>query len=151
MTNTLEAFGSPKRRFSVIEEVNKNASCGTIAIFFLRSPNLIVLISILNNSNSYAKNIDDYGVISLMYHRFEENKYPSTNIKIKDFKKHLDLIEQNDFNFISHKEFEDSINSKNLERKILLTIDDGFKSFYENAWPILKQRKIPFIIFINTE
>ena len=86
-----------------------------------------------------------------MYHRFEENKYPSTNIKIKDFKRHLDLIEQNDFSFISHKEFEDSINSKNLERKILLTIDDGFKSFYENAWPILKQRKIPFIIFINTE
>ena len=86
-----------------------------------------------------------------MYHRFEENKYPSTNIKIKDFKKHLDLIEQNDFNFISHKEFINSINSKNLDRKILLTIDDGFKSFYENAWPILKQRKIPFIIFINTE
>ena len=89
---------------------------------------IIVLISILNNSNSYAKNIDDYGVISLMYHRFEENKYPSTNIKIKDFKKHLDLIEQNDFNFISHKEFEFN-KFKNLERKILLTIDDGFKSF----------------------
>ena len=86
-----------------------------------------------------------------MYHRFEENKYPSTNIKIKDFKRHLDLIEQNDFNFISHKEFVDAINSKNPDRKILLTIDDGFKSFYENAWPILKQRKIPFIIFINTE
>ena len=86
-----------------------------------------------------------------MYHRFEENKYPSTNIKIKDFKRHLDLIEQNDFNFISHKEFVHAINSKNLDRKILLTIDDGFKSFYENAWPILKQRKIPFIIFINTE
>ncbi len=86
-----------------------------------------------------------------MYHRFEENKYPSTNIKIKDFKRHLDLIKENDFNFISHKEFVDAINSKNLDRKILLTIDDGFKSFYENAWPILKQRKIPFIIFINTE
>ena len=86
-----------------------------------------------------------------MYHRFEENKYPSTNIKIKDFKRHLDLIKENDFNFISHKEFVDAINLKNLDRKILLTIDDGFKSFYENAWPILKQRKIPFIIFINTE
>ena len=86
-----------------------------------------------------------------MYHRFEENKYPSTNIKIKDFIKHLDLIKENEFNFISHKEFVDAINSKNLNRKILLTIDDGFKSFYENAWPILKQRKIPFIIFINTE
>ena len=86
-----------------------------------------------------------------MYHRFEENKYPSTNIKIKDFKKHLDLIEQNDFNFISHKEFENSINSKNLERKILLTIDDGFKSFYDNAWPYLKKNNIPFILFVSTE
>ena len=36
------------------------------------------------------------------------------------------------------------------ERKILLTIDDGLLSFYENAWPILKRKKIPFILFVNT-
>ena len=83
---------------------------------------IIVLISILNNSNSYAKNIDDYGVISLMYHRFEENKYPSTNIKIKDFKRHLDLIKENDFNFISHKEFVDAINLKILTGKFYLPL-----------------------------
>ena len=39
---------------------------------------------------------------------------------------------------------------KKMKLKILLTIDDGFSSFYNNAWPILK-KKIPFIIFINTE
>tara|TARA_B100000945_G_scaffold312445_1_gene307002 strand:- start:125 stop:1138 length:1014 start_codon:yes stop_codon:yes gene_type:complete len=111
----------------------------------------IVLLTSLNNSNSNAKNIDDYGVLSIMYHRFEENKYPSTNIKIDDFKKHIDLIEKSEFKFISHNEFETAINSKNLKKKILLTIDDGFSSFYDNAWPILKQKKIPFIIFINTE
>ena len=31
-----------------------------------------------------------------------------------------------------------------------MTIDDSFKSFYENGWPILKQKKIPFILFVNT-
>ena len=31
------------------------------------------------------------------------------------------------------------------QKKILLTIDDAFTSFYENAWPILKDEKIPFI------
>jgi peptidoglycan/xylan/chitin deacetylase (PgdA/CDA1 family) len=36
------------------------------------------------------------------------------------------------------------------KRKVLLTIDDGFLSFYQNAWPILKERKIPFILFVNT-
>jgi len=53
--------------------------------------------------------------------------------------------------FISHKEFEDSIGKFNTNRKVLLTVDDGFSSFYENAWPILKEEKIPFVIFINTE
>ncbi len=86
-----------------------------------------------------------------MYHRFEENKYPSTNIKLEDFKSQINLIEKYKYKFISHDEFESSISEKNLEKKILLTIDDGFSSFYENAWPILKEKKIPFIIFINTE
>ena len=30
------------------------------------------------------------------------------------------------------------------------TVDDGFLSFYENAWPILKEKKIPFILFVST-
>ena len=105
----------------------------------------------LNNSYSEAKNIEDYGILSIMYHRFEENKYPSTNIKLEDFKSQINLIEKYKYDFISHDQFESLINEKNLEKKILLTIDDGFSSFYENAWPILKEKKIPFIIFINTE
>ena len=33
----------------------------------------------------------------------------------------------------------------------MLTIDDAFSSFYKNAWPYLKENKIPFILFISTE
>ena len=33
----------------------------------------------------------------------------------------------------------------------MLTIDDGFKSFYNEAWPYLKKNKIPFILFVSTE
>jgi hypothetical protein len=35
-----------------------------------------------------------------MYHRFEENKYPSTNIKIADFIEHLNLIKKEEIPFI---------------------------------------------------
>ena len=48
------------------------------------------------------------------------------------------------------KKFEDELLNNKRQRKILLTIDDGFSSFYENAWPILKERKIPFILFVST-
>ncbi len=94
--------------------------------------------------------IDDFGIITIMYHRFEENKYPSTNIKIEDFKEHIELIKKNEIKFINPSNFEyELINNKN-ERKLLITIDDGYQSFYENAWPILKKSKIPFILFVST-
>jgi len=85
-----------------------------------------------------------------MYHRFEENKYPSTNIRMNDFLQHLKIIENNDMSFVNPKNFEHELKSNKNKRKILLTIDDGFSSFYENAWPILKQKKIPFILFVST-
>ena len=85
-----------------------------------------------------------------MYHRFEENKYPSTNIKINNFIEHLDLIKKNQFDFINPNDFESAILNQKEKKKILLTIDDGFKSFYDHAWPILKEQKIPFILFVST-
>ena len=96
------------------------------------------------------ENIDDFGIISLMYHRFEENKYPSTNIKINNFKKQLEIIENSGIEFVNPKNFEISLKKNKKKRKILLTIDDAFLSFYENAWPILKEKKIPFILFVST-
>ena len=101
-------------------------------------------------SNSDVENIEDFGLISLMYHRFEENKYPSTNIKILDFKKQLEIIQQNDIEFVNPKNFKNEIINNKKQRKILLTIDDAFLSFYENAWPILKEKEIPFILFVST-
>ena len=86
-----------------------------------------------------------------MYHRFNENKYPSTNIKMDIFKSHIEIIKINDFEFYNPKKFDEEFNIPKSEKKILLTIDDGFSSFYENAWPYLKENKIPFILFISTE
>ncbi len=85
-----------------------------------------------------------------MYHRFDENKYPSTNIRMNEFLNHLKIIEDNKIVFINPKHFEEELKNNKTQRKVLLTIDDGFASFYKNAWPILKQKKIPFILFVST-
>ena len=86
-----------------------------------------------------------------MYHRFNENNYPSTNIDMEIFKKHIEIIKNNKFDFIDPKNFADNFDNIKKKKKILLTIDDAFSSFYENAWPYLKKNKIPFILFVSTE
>ena len=76
-----------------------------------------------------------------MYHRFNEDKYPSTNINMEIFKKQIELIEKQKINFISPNDFKLNFNIPKTKKEILLTIDDAFTSFYQNAWPYLKEKK----------
>ena len=95
--------------------------------------------------------MNDSGTLSIMYHRFDEHKYPSTNIDMEVFKKQIQIIKNNKLNFYIPDKFEKEFKKKKDEKKILLTIDDGFISFYENAWPFLKKNRIPFILFVSTQ
>ncbi len=116
---------------------------------------LIILISLSLNSNAEENNIKyyskDLGILSLMYHRFNENKYPSTNIQIEVFKKQIEIIKNNGFKFNRPNKFDTNYDYPKSEKEILITIDDAFSSFYENAWPYLKENKIPLILFVSTE
>ena len=86
-----------------------------------------------------------------MYHRFNEDKYPSTNIDMEIFKKQIELIEEKKISFINPNNFKLNFDMAKSKKDILLTIDDAFASFYQNAWPYLKEKKIPFILFVSTE
>ena len=86
-----------------------------------------------------------------MYHRFDENKYPSTNIKMEVFVKQIEMIKNTNYEFYDIQKFIDDFDKPKNEKKILITIDDAFSSFYEIAWPFLKENKIPFILFVSTE
>jgi len=93
----------------------------------------------------------DKGLVSLIYHRFNESKYPSTNIQMDIFIKQISIINENNYNYYNPKNFDIFFNNPDEKKKILITIDDAFSSFYENAWPYLKENKIPFILFVSTE
>jgi len=115
----------------------------------------IILIFFSNNSNAEQNNSkyysDDLGTISLMYHRFDEDKYPSTNIKMDIFKKQINIIKDKKYSFENPKDFDLNFNNPKNKKKVLITIDDAFSSFYNHAWPYLKENKIPFILFVSTE
>ncbi len=101
-----------------------------------------------NNSKSFS---NDSGILSLMYHRFDENKYPSTNIRMDIFDEQMQMIKNLEYEFYNPKLLEKEFDNIKNKKKILITIDDGFQSFYDEAWPYLKENNIPFILFVSTE
>ena len=117
----------------------------------------LFIIILLFNSNSKAEeqNIksysDDKGILALMYHRFDENKYPSTNIQMDVFKEQIEIIKNLKYTFYDPKDLENNFHIIKAKKKILITIDDAFSSFYKIAWPYLKKEKIPFILFVSTK
>ena len=66
--------------------------------------NLFIILTLINsNSKAEENNIkyyyDDKGILSLMYHRFDENRYPSTNIKMNIFKEQIKIIRSFNYKF----------------------------------------------------
>jgi peptidoglycan/xylan/chitin deacetylase (PgdA/CDA1 family) len=86
-----------------------------------------------------------------MYHRFNESRYPSTNIEMAVFKNQIEIIQSSTYSFSNPNEFEKEFTIPKKNKEILITIDDAFKSFYNNAWPYLKKKRIPFILFVSTQ
>ncbi len=71
---------------------------------------LFIFIFFLNlNSNSDENNIKHYsndeGILSLMYHRFNESKYPSTNIQMDIFKNQIKIIKKSNYVFSDPSKF----------------------------------------------
>lgn len=93
-------------------------------------------------------------VVVFVYHRFGNSKYPSTNISLKDFEKHLSYLKNNNFKVMTFGEAVDYINNSEIEysEKIAcLTVDDGYNTFKSNAMPLLKKYGYKATLFINSE
>ena len=122
------------------------ASIISLFIFFL-----FISSNSISDENNIKYYSSDEGILSLMYHRFNENKYPSTNIQMNVFKEQMKIVKNSNYTFSNPKKFEGNFTYPKTNKEILITIDDAFLSFYLEAWPFLKQNKIPFILFVSTE
>ena len=67
------------------------------------------------------------------------------------FKDQIEIIKTSSYIFSNPSKFIENFQTPKKNKEILITIDDGFESFYLEAWPYFKKNKIPFILFISTE
>ena len=110
--------------------------------------NLVVNAVVFFTTNAEANS----SATILMYHRFGEANYPSTNIALKQLDKHISELSSKDYNVLPVKDIINAIQGgKSLpDRTIGITVDDGYQSVYTHAWPKFKKAGFPFTVFIAT-
>ena len=108
----------------------------------------IILFFVVIKANAKESNIT-----VLMYHRIGDDRYPSTNISQELFEKHIEYLIEENINVLPITEL-----SKYLKKEISLTnktvfitIDDAYRSFFQNGFPILKKNKLPFGVFVSSD
>ncbi len=120
---------------------------------------LLTFLFFIIPSISYSQTNEIKGVSNvnhasfIMYHRFGDSRYPSTNIKKEQFIEHINELLKPEYNVIGIEKAILAIN--NIEpvkdRSVVITIDDAYSSVYEYAWPIFKKYNLPFTLFISTD
>ena len=97
-----------------------------------------------------SNDFGESGATVLIYHRFGEDKYPSTNIGIERFREQLEYLKTNAYKVISLQQLVQFLKegSKLPEKSVVITIDDGYRSVYEEAWPLLRKYGYPFTVFL---
>ena len=90
--------------------------------------------------------------VVFMYHRFGENAYPSTNIRLEQFAAHLAELKSGRYTVMGLPEIVTRLrHGKNLpDRTVAITIDDAYRTVYTEAWPRLKAAGFPFTVFVTT-
>jgi len=89
----------------------------------------------------------------LVYHHVSSETPPSTSVSVETFKQHLQLIEELGLEVVPVTTITDAIKNKTTVEHnwIALTFDDGYSSVYDTAYPILKEKNMPFTVFINPD
>lgn len=96
---------------------------------------------------------EDSHAVIVMYHRFGDSRYPSTNSTIEQVKAHIAYLQKGGFHVLPLEEIVDALkDGGNLpDKAVAITVDDSYKTFYTHAWPHFREAKMPVTLFVATD
>lgn len=111
---------------------------------------LLGLVVYSNHTPAFAQRAD--GVI-VMYHRFGDTRFPSTNVTVEQLEAHIEELIASDHTVVPLWDIVQALagGPPVPEKAVAITVDDAFRSLYEVAWPRLKKAGFPFTVFVATD
>ncbi len=91
--------------------------------------------------------------VIVMYHRFGEPEFPTTNVSLEQLDSHIEELTSGPYTVLPLSDIVSALREGLVlpDRAIGISIDDAYRSVFENAWPRLKAAGLPVTLFIATE
>ena len=88
-----------------------------------------------------------------VFHRFGDDRHPATDTSITVLKAEFDYLKTHGYEVIPLSRLAKALKAGEPinDRWVVLTIDDSYKSFYENGLPVFKEYGYPFTLFVYVE
>ena len=113
------------------------------------------MVGVVASTTTFAAKpkIDATTLTVIGYHEITDRKdalIPSYSVTAQQFSEHIDWLKKNCYHFINVDQLIKAHQGKyRLPAKpVLLTVDDGYQSFYQNAYPIIRAKKIPVVLAV---
>lgn len=89
--------------------------------------------------------------VILQYHHISASTPPVSSISPEDFKRHMDYLRDHDFTILPLETVIESLRQGEAlpDRSAAITFDDGYRSVYDAAFPLLRDNGWPFTVFIS--
>lgn len=143
-TMLAEMFLGDKKRSWVIEDANENVA-------FKKGE---VIVIPLKEKNKGGLTVDGFQVVPILsYHRFADNCDSPLCLPARVFDQQMKYLKENGYRVISLGELHEFLKYRNSlpKRSVVISIDDGYRSVYNIAWPILKKYDFRATLFIYTD
>jgi poly-beta-1,6-N-acetyl-D-glucosamine N-deacetylase PgaB len=148
VTSVFCAFDFKENRINIKFDSNNENSYVTH-----KSPSSrgVSLYSNLQNSRNYRMFYKDKAIV-LTYHNINNVSLGDISIKPERFESDLKMLRDRGFNVISLRDMLNAMAGLTVmpDNAVVITFDDGLKSFYTSAYPLLLKYNMPAVNFLIT-
>ncbi|MDD3342585.1 MAG: polysaccharide deacetylase family protein [Sulfurospirillaceae bacterium] len=88
-----------------------------------------------------------------VYHRFGDSRYPSTNTTLEALRQDFTYFKEHHYTVVPLSKLVQALKAKEPipDNWVVLTIDDNYKSFFQNGLALFKEFGYPFSMFVYVE
>ncbi|HET7325927.1 MAG TPA: polysaccharide deacetylase family protein [Nocardioidaceae bacterium] len=88
------------------------------------------------------------GATLLIYHRVGGGTQDELDLPVVSFERQLEALDS--YRVVHLDDALDALDRGDAGPRVVLTFDDGFGDVYANAWPRLRERGLPFTLYVAT-